>query len=115
MANTVDPGMPLTDPIPAVTNDPDPLLIAIYGIGFLIAIVWNLYAYYKLFRLDHVKRGMALKPEALITKAAAGRTGRLIGFVFELRNRPPQSVERSRPGRRSVRQPSGGFGRTLSR
>ncbi len=75
MANTTDPGMPLTDSIPAVTNDPDPLLIAIYGIGFLVAIVWNLYAYYKLFRLDHVKREMALKPGVPIARPLKGGRG----------------------------------------
>jgi hypothetical protein len=51
----------LPDPIQTMTNDPDPLLIGIYAVGILVAVVWNLYAYYKLFTLDHVKREMAIK------------------------------------------------------
>lgn len=32
-----------------IGNQPNLLLIVLYGCGFLIAVVWNLYAYYKLF------------------------------------------------------------------
>jgi hypothetical protein len=51
------------DPLPLITNDPDPLIIAIFAGGFLIAFIWNLFAYYKLFTLDHVKRELAIKRE----------------------------------------------------
>jgi len=44
-----------------IGNQPNLLLIVLYGCGFLIAVVWNLYAYYKLFRLDHFRRELALK------------------------------------------------------
>jgi hypothetical protein len=64
MTNTIDQGIILDRSIQAVTNDPDPYLIGIYAVGFLVAIFWNLYAYYKLFRLDHVKRELDLKQEA---------------------------------------------------
>ena len=44
-----------------IGNEPNLLLIVLYGCGFLIAVVWNLYAYYKLFRLDHIKRELTIK------------------------------------------------------
>jgi hypothetical protein len=44
-----------------ISNEPNLLLIVLYGCGFLIAVVWNLYAYYKLFRLDHTKRELTIK------------------------------------------------------
>jgi len=54
----------LPDPIQTMTNDPDPLLIGIYAVGISVAVVWNLYAYYKLVTLDHVKREMRLEQNA---------------------------------------------------
>lgn len=46
---------------PLLVNDPDPLVIAIYAIGFTVALVWNVYAIYKMATLDHVKEEIALK------------------------------------------------------
>lgn len=51
------------DPALLANADADPLMIGIYAAGFLIAVVWNLYAYYKLFTLDHVKEELKLKKE----------------------------------------------------
>jgi hypothetical protein len=51
----------MPDSVPLITNDPNPLTIAIYVGGFLVAFVWNLVAYYKLFTLEHVKREMEIK------------------------------------------------------
>lgn len=51
------------DALSAYTNDPNPLILAICVIGFLLAAVWNIVAYYKLFTLEHVKREIAIKRE----------------------------------------------------
>ena len=65
----------LPDPIQTITNNPDPLLIGIYAVGILVAVVWNLYAYYKLFTLDHVKREMRLEQDSNDWKPASERRG----------------------------------------
>lgn len=55
-------------------NDPDPLLIGIYAVGISVAVVWNLYAYYKLVTLDHVKREMRLEQNANDRKPVGERS-----------------------------------------
>ena len=57
----IEPVAHLPDPAALPGNDPNPVMILIFGGAFLVAVVWNLYAYYKLFTLDHVKREMAIK------------------------------------------------------
>lgn len=51
------------DALSGFTNDPDPLIIGIYAIGFLVAVICNIVAYYKLSTLDHVKEEMTIKRE----------------------------------------------------
>ena len=46
---------------PLLVNEPDPLVIAIYAIGFTVALVLNVYAIYKMATLDHVKEEIAIK------------------------------------------------------
>ena len=53
----------LPDPAQIIGNDPNPVMIAIYATGFVIAVVWNFYAYYKMFTLEHVKRELAIKKD----------------------------------------------------
>ncbi len=53
----------MQDPTPLLVNDPDPLVIGIYVIGFTIALVWNVYAIYKMATLDHVKEEIALREQ----------------------------------------------------
>ncbi len=65
----------LPDSIQIMTNDPDPLLIGIYAVGILVAVVWNLYACYKLFTLNHVKREMRLEQDCSDWKPVSERRG----------------------------------------
>ena len=57
-----DPNLPF-DQAQAFVNDPNPVTILIYTLGFLIAIIWNFYAYYKLVTLEHKKEEMQIKRE----------------------------------------------------
>ena len=51
------------DALSAFSNDPNPLILAICVIGFLVAAIWNIVAFYKLSTLEHVKREIAIKRE----------------------------------------------------
>lgn len=57
----INQNVPSIDAVSAFTNDPDPLIIGIYVIGFLVAVIWNIFAYYKLSTLDHVKEELSIK------------------------------------------------------